>query len=61
MRAARLSLIATLLCLAWPVAALAQDLVTQSGQGSAINIDLGMGDSLDKGAHGCSFGFAGSE
>ena len=29
--------------------------------GSSIDIDLGVGDSLDKGAHGCSFGFAGSE
>lgn len=29
--------------------------------GSPVDIDLGVGDSLDKGAHGCSFGFAGSE
>ena len=46
LRAARLSLIVTLFCLAWPVAALAQDLVTQSGQGSSVNIDLGTGAGL---------------
>ena len=45
-RALKLSALATLLCLAWPVAALAQDLVTQSGQGSSVNIDLGTGAGL---------------
>ncbi|WP_201790264.1 hypothetical protein, partial [Cronobacter sakazakii] len=42
-RAAILSLFTTLVCLAWPVAALAQ----QAAQGgSAINIDLGNGAGL---------------
>ena len=42
-RAAILSLFTTLVCLAWPVAALAQ----QAAQGgSAINIDLGSGAGL---------------
>lgn len=45
-RALRLSLITTLFCLMWPVAALAQDLVTQSGAGSSVNIDLGTGAGL---------------
>jgi flagellar biosynthetic protein FliP len=42
-RAALLSLITTLVCLAWPIAALAQE-AAQSG--SAINIDLGTGAGL---------------
>ena len=45
-KALRLSAIATLFCLLWPVAALAQDLVTQTGSGSALNIDLGTGAGL---------------
>ena len=45
-RALRLSAIATLFCLLWPVAALAQDLVTQTGSGSSLNIDLGTGAGL---------------
>ena len=45
-RALRLSFIATLFCLLWPVGALAQDLVTQAGSGSAVNIDLGTGAGL---------------
>jgi flagellar biosynthesis protein FliP len=42
-RAALLSLITTLVCLAWPIGALAQE-AAQSG--SAINIDLGTGAGL---------------
>jgi len=42
-RAALLSLFTTLVCLAWPIAALAQE-AAQSG--SAINIDLGTGSGL---------------
>jgi flagellar biosynthetic protein FliP len=42
-RAALLSLVTTLLCLVWPIAALAQE-AAQSG--SAINIDLGTGAGL---------------
>jgi flagellar biosynthetic protein FliP len=42
-RAAMLSLIATLVCLAWPLAALAQE---AAATGSAINIDLGTGSGL---------------
>ncbi|HBI20385.1 MAG TPA: flagellar biosynthetic protein FliP, partial [Brevundimonas sp.] len=42
-RAALLSLFTTLVCLAWPVAALAQQ-AAQSG--SALNIDLGSGARL---------------
>ncbi|KAK0350943.1 hypothetical protein LTR94_026971, partial [Friedmanniomyces endolithicus] len=42
-RAALLSLFTTLVCLAWPVCALAQE-AAQSG--SAINIDLGTGSGL---------------
>ena len=42
-RAALLSLFTTLVCLAWPIAALAQE-AAQSG--SAINIDLGSGAGL---------------
>ena len=46
-RAALLSLVVTLVSLAWPVGALAQDLVTQTGgQGAALNIDLGTGAGL---------------
>ena len=45
-RALRLSFIATLFCLLWPVGALAQDLVTQAGSGSSLNIDLGTGAGL---------------
>ncbi len=45
-RALRLSLITTLFCLIWPAAALAQDLVTQAGSGSSLNIDLGTGAGL---------------
>lgn len=45
-KALRLSAIATLFCLLWPVAALAQDLVTQTGSGSSLNIDLGTGAGL---------------
>ena len=41
-RAAMLSLIATALCLLWPLAALAQDVAT-GGPGAAINVDLGTG------------------
>ncbi len=41
-RAALLSLFTTLVCLAWPVVALAQD----AASGSAINIDLGTGAGL---------------
>ncbi|MFC0634925.1 flagellar type III secretion system pore protein FliP [Brevundimonas balnearis] len=41
-RAALLSLITTLVCLAWPLAALAQE----AASGSAINIDLGTGAGL---------------
>ena len=43
LRAAKLSLIATLLCMLWPLGAMAQDVA--SG-GSAINIDLGTGSGL---------------
>ena len=42
-RAALLSLLTTLVCLAWPLGALAQE-AAQSG--SAINIDLGTGSGL---------------
>ncbi|MFN4041015.1 MAG: flagellar type III secretion system pore protein FliP [Brevundimonas sp.] len=42
-RAAVLSLITTLLCLVWPLGALAQDVASS---GSAINIDLGTGAGL---------------
>ena len=50
-RAAVLSLLITVACLAWPVMALAQDaagdLITQeSAQGSSLNIDLGTGAGL---------------
>ena len=41
-RAALLSLVTTLVCLAWPLAALAQE----AASGSAINIDLGTGAGL---------------
>lgn len=44
-RAAVLSLIATALCLLWPLAALAQDVAT-GGPGAAINVDLGTGSGL---------------
>jgi len=44
-RAAMLSLIATALCLLWPLAALAQDVAT-GGPGAAINVDLGTGSGL---------------
>ena len=60
-RAALLSLFTTLICLAWPVAALAQ----QAAQGgSALNIDLGSGAGLTQrvvqlvgqGDNGCAIG-----
>jgi flagellar biosynthetic protein FliP len=41
-RAALLSLLTTLLCLCWPLAALAQDVAS----GAAINVDLGTGAGL---------------
>ncbi|MDP3658201.1 MAG: flagellar biosynthetic protein FliP, partial [Brevundimonas sp.] len=44
-RAALLSLIATALCLLWPLAAMAQDVAT-GGPGAAINVDLGTGSGL---------------
>ena len=45
-RAALLSLLTTLLCLAWPLGALAQDVAAVDAGGSAINIDLGTGAGL---------------
>lgn len=44
-RAALLSLIATALCMLWPLGALAQDVAT-GGPGAAINVDLGTGAGL---------------
>ncbi len=43
LNALKLSALATLLCLAWPLAALAQDAATS---GAAINVDLGTGAGL---------------
>ena len=46
-RAAWLSLVTTLLCLAWPLAALAQEAAQAAGgTGSSINVDLGTGAGL---------------
>ena len=45
-RAALLSLITTLACLLWPLAALAQDIAAAGGPGAAINVDLGTGAGL---------------
>ncbi len=45
-RALKLSALVTLLCLAWPLAALAQDAAAAGATGSAINIDLGTGAGL---------------
>ena len=45
-RAALLSLFTTLVCLAWPVAALAQQAAQAAAGGSALNIDLGTGAGL---------------
>lgn len=45
-RALKLSLVATLLSLIWPIAALAQDVAAAGATGSAINIDLGSGAGL---------------
>jgi flagellar biosynthetic protein FliP len=45
-RAALLSLLTTLLCLAWPLAALAQDVAAAAASGSSINVDLGTGAGL---------------
>ena len=45
-RAALLSLLTTALCLAWPLAALAQEAAQAAATGSAINIDLGTGAGL---------------
>ena len=44
--AAKLSLLATLLSLIWPLAAFAQDVAAAGATGSAINIDLGTGSGL---------------
>jgi len=45
-RALKLSLVATLLSLIWPIAAFAQDVAAAGATGSAINIDLGTGSGL---------------
>ena len=51
-KAALLSLLTTLVCLVWPLAALAQDVAQAAGQagsggaGAAINVDLGTGAGL---------------
>jgi flagellar biosynthetic protein FliP len=45
-RAALLSLLTTLLCLAWPLAAFAQDVAAAAASGSSINVDLGTGAGL---------------
>jgi flagellar biosynthetic protein FliP len=45
-RALKLSALTTLLCLAWPLAALAQDVAAAGASGAAINIDLGTGAGL---------------
>ncbi|MES2833293.1 MAG: flagellar type III secretion system pore protein FliP [Pseudomonadota bacterium] len=45
-RAFRLSLLATLLSLIWPIAAFAQDVAAAAATGSAVNIDLGTGAGL---------------
>ncbi|MFY7850799.1 MAG: flagellar type III secretion system pore protein FliP [Brevundimonas sp.] len=46
LRALKLSALATLICLAWPIAAFAQDAAQAAASGSAINIDLGTGAGL---------------
>jgi flagellar biosynthetic protein FliP len=46
LRALKLSALATLICLAWPIAAFAQDAAAAAASGSAINIDLGTGAGL---------------
>jgi flagellar biosynthetic protein FliP len=46
LRAFKLSALATLICLAWPIAAFAQDAAAAAASGSAINIDLGTGAGL---------------
>ena len=45
-QAAKLSLLTTLVCLIWPLAAFAQDAAAAGGAGAAINIDLGTGAGL---------------
>jgi len=45
-RAALLSLVTTLLCLIWPLAAFAQDAAAAASTGSSINVDLGTGAGL---------------
>ncbi|WP_035293667.1 flagellar type III secretion system pore protein FliP [Brevundimonas bacteroides] len=45
-RALKLSALATLICLVWPIAAFAQDAAAAAASGSAINIDLGTGAGL---------------
>jgi flagellar biosynthetic protein FliP len=45
-RALKLSALTTLLCLIWPLAALAQDVAQTAQQGAAINVDLGDGAGL---------------
>ena len=45
-RAALLSLLTTLLCLVWPLAAFAQDVAAAAASGSSINVDLGTGAGL---------------
>ena len=45
-RALLLSLLTTLVCLAWPLAALAQDVAQAAQSGAAINVDLGTGAGL---------------
>lgn len=45
-RAAILSLLTTLLCLVWPLAAFAQDVAAAAASGSSINVDLGTGAGL---------------
>ena len=47
-RAAILSLLTTLLCLAFPLVALAQEAAAAAAGGSAINIDLGTGAGLSE-------------
>lgn len=46
LRALKLSALAALICLAWPIAAFAQDAAQAAASGSAINIDLGTGAGL---------------
>ena len=45
-RALKLSLLATLVSLIWPIAAFAQDVAAAGATGSAINVDLGTGAGL---------------